>query len=73
MKCKYSVSLEFQTNPPLTHKGIIQASSPRTIAARAIDETLIEYPNRSWTSIVILLERDSNEIINNEISELTKE
>lgn len=59
MKCKYAVTFEFLTSPPITVRGEVNATSARTIAARALDDATEKNPGVSWTSISILLERDS--------------
>jgi len=57
MKCKYSISFEFETSQPITEKGEITASSIRTVAARALDDATNKNPNVNWSSIVLMIER----------------
>lgn len=57
MKCRYSITFEFETIAPLTTTGTVTASSLRTISARAIDDAISKNPGLNWTSIVIVLER----------------
>lgn len=57
MKCKYSISFEFETAQPITEKGTSVGTSVRTVAARAIDDAVKKNANVKWSSIVIVLER----------------
>jgi len=60
MKVTYSVTFEFLTTAPVIHRGIISAISPRTLAARAIDEAIEKNPNLNWRSLVIYLNKTSD-------------
>jgi len=58
MRVRYAVTFEFDTRPPLTHRGTIAASSTATCVARAtrIAQRILRPVN--WTSAVcVLLER----------------
>jgi hypothetical protein len=59
MKCSYSITFEFQLEPPITEKGISKGSSLRTIVARAVDDATTKNPNVHWTSVVVLIQRNS--------------
>lgn len=61
MKCKYSLSFEFETDSPITVKGNIEAGSIRTIVARAVDDAIDKNPRCKWSSIVVVIERDKIE------------
>lgn len=57
MKVKYAVTFEFNVQLPLTVRGEVEAGSPRTCAARAIDEAQEKHKGVRWNSMSILLER----------------
>lgn len=58
MTVRYAVTFEFETQPPLTHRGTVVASTMPTCFARAAREAVKAYPGRNWTSMVcVLLER----------------
>ena len=57
MKCKYAVTFEFLTNPPITERGDCEAGSIRTVAARAIDDAIDKNPSLNWSSVSVLIER----------------
>jgi hypothetical protein len=58
VKVRYSVTFEFLTLPPATHRGIVDGSSPATCAARAAREARKALRPRNWASLVVcLLER----------------
>jgi len=57
MKCDYSLTFEFETAKPITDKGTVNASSVRTVAARALDDAIAKNPNINWRSIVLVIER----------------
>jgi hypothetical protein len=58
MKCNYSVTFEFEISQPITVKGKIEATSIRTIAARALDDATEKNKGVRWSSIVLVLERE---------------
>ena len=62
MKCKYSITFEFEISQPITVKGNAQGTSIRTVAARAIDDAVKQNPKSKWSSIVILIERELKEV-----------
>jgi hypothetical protein len=57
MKCKYTVSFEFDTEQTITERGICEAGSLRTIVARAVDNSIEKNPNTKWSSVVVVIER----------------
>jgi len=57
MKCKYSITFEFDTAQPITVHGEAEAGSVRTVAARALDDATEKHKNIQWSSVVILIER----------------
>ncbi len=58
MKCRASVTFEYATRAPQTHKiESLEATGPQTIANRAIREAKKELRPVWWTSLVVLLER----------------
>lgn len=58
MKCKASVTFEFATRAPQTHRiDVLEATGPQTIANRAIREAKRQLRPICWTSMVCLIER----------------
>ena len=58
MKCKASVTFEYATRAPETHRiAALEATGPQTIANRAIREAKRELRPVWWTSLVVVLER----------------
>jgi hypothetical protein len=58
MTVRYAVTFEFDTRPPLTHRGTIAASSGATCAARAMRTAQRALRPVNWSSAVcVLLER----------------
>jgi hypothetical protein len=62
MKCKYSVTFEFETAQPITVRGEVIGTSIRTVAARALDDAVEAHPKTMWSSIVLLVERSAKDI-----------
>jgi hypothetical protein len=58
MKCKYSLTFEFETAQPITVKGEATARNVRTVLARAADDATDRHKFMNWSSLVIVLERD---------------
>jgi len=58
LKLKYSVSFEFETRPPVTHRGVVEGASPDACARRAIREARRVLKPVNWSSFVfVALER----------------
>jgi len=58
MKCKASVTFEYATRAPQTHKiESLEATGPQTIANRAIREAKRQLRPVYWTSMVCVIER----------------
>lgn len=58
MKVRYAVTFEFETRPPETHKGTVEAGHEHVCAARAIKIAKTALRPVNWTSLVcVLLER----------------
>ena len=58
MTVAYSVTFEFDTRPPLTHRGTVAASSGATCVARATRQAQKALRPVNWSSMVcVLLER----------------
>lgn len=58
MKVAYSVTFEFDTRAPLTHRGTVLGSSGATCVARATREAQKALKPSGWSSMVcVLLER----------------
>jgi len=58
MRISYSVTFEFPTRAPVTHRGTVLASQVATCASRAIKEAQTILQPRNWSSMVfVALER----------------
>ena len=58
MTTKYSVTFEFATLPPGTHRGTVAASNVATCVARATRDAQKALRPQKWSSMVcVLLER----------------
>lgn len=58
MTVKYAVTFEFETQPPVTHRGTVSGSRATTVVKRAVDEAVSAHPGLNWSSMVcVLLER----------------
>lgn len=57
MKCKYSLTFEFEVEQPLTTTGIMEAKKLRTVAMRAINEGTKKHKGVKWSSFVLVLEK----------------
>jgi hypothetical protein len=53
----YAVTFEFDTRPPLTHRGTIAASQVATCVSRAMKQAATALRPRGWRSVVCLLEK----------------
>jgi len=56
MRVGYSVTFEFQTRPPVTHRGVVLALAAHTCCARAVREAKQALRPREWTSVVCVLD-----------------
>jgi len=58
VKVKYSVTFEFDSRSPMTHRGTVVASQVATCVARATREAKKALRPSGWSSLVcVLLER----------------
>jgi hypothetical protein len=57
MTVPFSVSFEFETIAPLTHRGTVQAASAATCFARAVRQAQAALRPVAWTSVVCVLDR----------------
>jgi hypothetical protein len=58
MRCRASVTFEYATRAPETHRtDVLEATGPQTIANRAIREARRKIRPVYWTSLVCVLER----------------
>lgn len=58
MKIRYAVTFEFDTRPPVTYRGTVEAGHPSTAARRAIAAAQEFLKPVNWTSFVfVALER----------------
>jgi hypothetical protein len=58
MRCRASVTFEYATRAPETHRiDALEATGPQTIANRAIREAKRQIRPVYWTSLVVMLER----------------
>lgn len=60
MKCKYAVTFEFDMNPPVTARGMVEGSSSTTVMKRALQKAIADHPHMAWQSLVVLLEKADN-------------
>jgi len=64
MTVNYAVTFEYDTKPPLTHRGQVAASSVPTCVARAVRTSQKALRPGTWSSVVcVLLERVSDETV----------
>lgn len=58
MLVKYAVTFEFESAPPLTHRGTVKALAPATCTSRAVREAQKALKPFRWSSMnCVLLER----------------
>jgi hypothetical protein len=58
MQVRYAVTFEFDSQPPITHRGTVAASTMPTCFARAARDAVRAHPGLKWSSMVcVLLER----------------
>lgn len=58
MTCQYAVTFEFDTRPPITHRGTVEGWSASTCTRRAVKDAQKALKPFGWTSMVCcLLER----------------
>ena len=58
MTVRYAVTVEFETRPPVTHRGTVQAGQPHVCMARATKAAQQALRPVNWSSAVcVLLER----------------
>ena len=58
MKVRYSITYEFETRQPLTHRGAVGAGQEHVCASRAIKAAKVALRPIGWTSLVcVLLDR----------------
>lgn len=54
MLIRYAVTFEFETRPPVTHKGTVEASQVHACAAKAIRQAQQALRLRQWSSLVFV-------------------
>ena len=58
MTVRYVVTFEFDSAPPITHRGTVRATTAATCFARAVRSATTAHPGLHWSSLVcVLLER----------------
>lgn len=58
MKARYAVTFEFETRPPITHRGTVEGWSASTCTRRAVEEAQRALRPVLWCSMdCVLLER----------------
>jgi hypothetical protein len=58
MRVRYAVTFEFETRPPLTHRGEVEGGFAHTCVMRATREAQRRLKPINWSSMVcVLLER----------------
>lgn len=61
MTCTYAVTFEFETRPPLTHRGLVTGTSANVCMSRATAQAQRALGPIRWDSCVcVLLERVQN-------------
>jgi hypothetical protein len=55
MTVQYAVTFEFETRPPLTHRGTVQARQSHVCVARATKAAHQALRPKNWTSLVCVL------------------
>lgn len=55
MTVTYAVTFEFETRPPLTHRGTVSAWAPSTCARLAVKDAQTILKPVNWTSMVCVL------------------
>jgi len=62
MFSRYSVTFEFDSRPPLTHRGIVSASQVDTCMRLATKKARSALKPQGWSSVVcVLLDRSDKE------------
>lgn len=62
MKITYSVTFEFETMPPVTHRGTVVASQVATGCRLAVRDAQKALKPRGWQSLVLnILNREDGE------------
>ena len=56
MEADYAVTFEFDSAPPVTVRGHVDANMVRTVFARAVDEAVTKAPGARWRSMSVLLD-----------------
>lgn len=63
MRCRCKVTFEFDIAAPLTWEGIVSAQGVQTIVSRAVVKAKEEFPNKSWSSMnVVVLEKLTDDL-----------
>lgn len=63
MRLKYSATFEFETSAPLTATGHVVAAQMPTGLRLAGKQLAAQYPGRSWTSVVVVVEKVAPEAV----------
>jgi len=53
----FTATFEFETRPPMTHRGTVVGGGPGTCMRRAMDQARRALEPIAWTSCVCVLER----------------
>jgi len=58
MVLDYVITFEFETEPPITTRGKVEALEIQTCAQRALMKAKEAHPRKAWSSIVVVLTRE---------------
>ena len=61
MEYRASVTFENLTGAPVTLRTSVSAGQPSTAVSRAIRAFQAQHPGKRWTSLVVVLEKPSDE------------
>lgn len=57
MKIGYSVTFEFESRAPVTHRGTVEGLRPAACFRRAVQDAQRVLRPRDWTSVVCVLDK----------------
>lgn len=57
MKIRYSVTFEFDSRAPMTHRGTVEAGSVHVCMGKAVKQAKKALQPTNWTSLVCILDK----------------
>jgi len=57
MKVRYSLTFEFEENPSITVRGVVDAPTAQSCARDAIREAKNKHRGVNWQSLVVVLDK----------------